>query len=106
MNFQKKIKWERYTSTKLVLPRVRAAITRFTSDSNLALSTSSGGVTYHLDKRVLPCLFCSKKKRIYGFGISEYIYFFRPNSNKITWDILTMGIVETQKTWNIFLPIS
>lgn len=45
------------TSTKFVFPRVRAAITRFTSDSNLARSVSSGGVTYHFDNLVFPCLF-------------------------------------------------
>lgn len=52
------------TSTKFVFPRVRAAITRFTSDSNFARSVSSGGVTYHLESLVFPCLFWRRKNRI------------------------------------------
>jgi hypothetical protein len=46
-----------FTSTKFVCPFVLLEMTLFTSASIFTLSLSVGGVEYHLDRRVLPCLF-------------------------------------------------
>ena len=54
-------------STKLVNLPSREVMRRCTSPSILRLSLSSMA-TYHFERRVLPCRFCSRKKRICGWG--------------------------------------
>jgi hypothetical protein len=58
------------TSTKLVYLESREVTMRCTSFSILRFSSSSMA-TYHLDSRVFPCRFCSKKNRIWRVGVGR-----------------------------------